>query len=204
MKKIISLFQRNYDGDRLVRDEVVPGAEWVLAGEGTATEKYDGTACLVKDGQLYKRYDCKKGKTPPSGFIPAQSADPVTGHWPGWLSVQVTDPADKWFLKGWDALDERPDGTFECVGLKVQGNPYGLKGHYLWEHGKTLLTNCPRDFNGIRQFLESKSIEGIVWHHEDGRMVKIKRRDFGLPWPLADALMAERERTRKEEKNANS
>ena len=27
MKKIISLFQRNYDSDRLVRDEVVPGAE---------------------------------------------------------------------------------------------------------------------------------------------------------------------------------
>jgi len=39
MKKIPSLFQRNYDGDRLVRDEVVPGAEWVMAGEGTATRQ---------------------------------------------------------------------------------------------------------------------------------------------------------------------
>lgn len=28
MKKIISLFQRNYGGDGKVRDEVVPGAEW--------------------------------------------------------------------------------------------------------------------------------------------------------------------------------
>lgn len=37
MKKIISLFQRNYDGDRLVRNEVVSGAEWVMNGEGTAT-----------------------------------------------------------------------------------------------------------------------------------------------------------------------
>jgi hypothetical protein len=27
LKKIVSLFQRNYDGDRLVRDEIVPGAE---------------------------------------------------------------------------------------------------------------------------------------------------------------------------------
>jgi hypothetical protein len=26
MKKTISLFQRNYGGDRLVRDEIVPGA----------------------------------------------------------------------------------------------------------------------------------------------------------------------------------
>ncbi|MCV7174897.1 hypothetical protein [Mycolicibacterium sphagni] len=29
MKKIISLFERNYDTDRLVRDEITPGAEWV-------------------------------------------------------------------------------------------------------------------------------------------------------------------------------
>lgn len=25
-------------------------------------------------------------------------------------------------------------------------------------------------------------IEGLVWHHDDGRMAKIKRRDFGLKW----------------------
>ena len=55
MKKIISLFQRNYDGDRLVRDEVVPGAEWVIAGEGVATEKYDGTSCMVRGGELLTR-----------------------------------------------------------------------------------------------------------------------------------------------------
>ena len=36
MKKIISLFKRNYETDKLVRNEVVPGAEWVLQGEGTA------------------------------------------------------------------------------------------------------------------------------------------------------------------------
>ena len=26
-------------------------------------------------------------------------------------------------------------------------------------------------------------VEGIVWHHPDGRMVKIKRKDFGFKWP---------------------
>ena len=26
-------------------------------------------------------------------------------------------------------------------------------------------------------------IEGIVWHHPDGRMAKIKARDFGIQWP---------------------
>ena len=73
MQKIISLFKRDYEGTRLVYDEVVPGADWVIAGEGVATVKFDGTACLVKDGRLYKRYDAKRGRTPPAGFEPAQA-----------------------------------------------------------------------------------------------------------------------------------
>lgn len=57
MKKIISLFQRNYNGDHLVRNEVVPGAEWVLAGEGVATRKFDGTSEWVYDwDSLNPRY----------------------------------------------------------------------------------------------------------------------------------------------------
>jgi hypothetical protein len=48
MRKIATLFQRNYETDRLVRDEVVPGAEWVLGGEGVATRKFDGRCCLVR------------------------------------------------------------------------------------------------------------------------------------------------------------
>lgn len=54
MRKISTLFQRNYDGDRLVRDDVTPGAEWVLAGEGTPTRKWDGTACMVRGDRLYQ------------------------------------------------------------------------------------------------------------------------------------------------------
>ena len=60
MKKIPSLFKRDYEGARFVYDEVVPGCEWVLDGEGVATVKYDGTSCMVRDGVLYKRYDYKK------------------------------------------------------------------------------------------------------------------------------------------------
>jgi len=51
MKKIITLFQRNYKTDRLVRNEVTPGAEWVINGEGVATRKYDGTCS--PEGELY-------------------------------------------------------------------------------------------------------------------------------------------------------
>lgn len=188
MKKIISLFQRNYDGDRLVRDEVVPGAEWVLAGEGVATRKYDGTCCMVRDGRLFKRYDAKKGKTPPEGFEPAQEADPVTGHWPGWLPVG-DGPDDKWFREGWANTGDPerpagtatglPDGTYELCGPKVQGNPEKFATHTLVPHGADLI-QAPRDYASLREALRDADIEGIVWHHTDGRMVKIKKKDFGF------------------------
>jgi len=184
MKKIVSLFQRNYDGDRLVRDEIVLGAEWVPAGEGVATRKFDGTACLVQAGRLFKRYDAKQGKTPPVGFVPAQpDPDPVTGHWPGWLEVGNGNE-DRWYREACgtqqnpDAV-ELPDGTYELCGPKVQGNPEGFPAHTLVRHGAEVL-DAPRTFTVIREYLRPGNIEGIVWHHPDGRMVKIKAKDFGF------------------------
>jgi hypothetical protein len=196
LKKIISLYQRNYDGDRLVRDEVTPGAEWVLAGEGIATVKIDGTCCLVRDGKLFKRYDAKKGRTPPDGWEPCElEANEHTGHWPGWLPVG-DGPEDKWHREAWEHLKstkraqggivEIVDGTYELIGPKIQGNPYGFSRHLLIQHGLWLpgfTGSAPRDFESLRLWFANNEIEGVVWHHPDGRMVKIKRKDFGLPWP---------------------
>ena len=175
MKKIISLYQRNYDGDRLVRDELVPGAEWVPAGEGIATRKFDGTCCMVRGGVLYKRYDAKQGKTPPAGFEAAQDPDPKTGHWPGWLPVG-DGPDDRWHREA--VKPGLPDGTYELVGPKIQGNPEGYQVHELVPHGVETLYDAPRTFAALKDYLIARSIEGIVWHHPDGRMVKIKRKDF--------------------------
>lgn len=198
MKKIISLFQRNYDGDKLVRDEVVPGAEWVIAGEGQATRKFDGTCCMVRDGKLYKRFDAKQGKTPPPNFEPAQDYDAVTGHMPGWIPVGE-GPEDKWHRQAFnnqnfyvdDRLHKLHEGTFELCGPKVQGNPereyveneVGQNMHLLIAHGYYLYGNAPRDFDGLKDYLIRCGAEGIVWHHPDGRMVKIKAKDFGLSRP---------------------
>lgn len=184
MQKIISLFQRNYDGDRLVRDEVTPGAEWVINGEGIATRKWDGTCCKIEKGVLYKRYDAKKGKTPPVGFIPAQDPDPVTGHWPGWLKVG-DGPDDKWFREGDNNFRGNNlylDGTYELVGPKINGNKEGFQRHTLVGHGKELVSDAPRTFDELKYWFGMANIEGIVWHHPDGRMVKIKKRDFGYKW----------------------
>lgn len=185
MRKIISLFKRDYEGTRLVYDEVVPGAEWVAAGEGIATVKWDGTACMVRDGHLFKRYDVRRGKAPPPGFEPSQEPDPVTGHCPGWVPVG-DGPEDKWHREALAVAPDLTDGTYELVGPKVQGNPHGAVDHQLFRHGEWLDERpaAPRDFDGLREYLRHGYIEGIVWHHPDGRMVKIKARDFGLPWPV--------------------
>lgn len=179
VKKIISLFRRrNYDGDRLVRNEATPGAEWVLAGEGRATRKWDGTSVLIEDGVMWKRYEVKAGKTPPPGFKPANDPDPVTGKTQGWVLVG-DGPEDRWHREAKHKFMP-PDGTWELVGPKVQGNPEGLDSHDLIRHGSFELTDVPRDYDGLRDYLAHNNIEGIVWHRDNGDMVKIKGRDFGI------------------------
>ena len=175
MKKIPSLFQRNYETDRLVRDEVVPGSEWVLDGEGVPTRKLDGTCCMVKDGVLFKRHDVKKGRTKPYGFISAQEPDPVTGHWPGWVEVGNGNE-DKWHREAF--RDYYINGTYELVGPKIQGNPENRGNHNLVPHGAETLEDFPRSYPAIKEWFRDKDIEGIVWHHSDGKMVKIKKKDF--------------------------
>lgn len=186
MKKIISLFQRNYEGDRKVRDEIVPGAEWVIAGEGVATRKYDGTCCMVRDGKLYKRYDAKHGKTPPPNFEAVQDYDEVTGHMPGWVPVG-DDPGDRWHREATgpncEPVERLRDGTYELCGPKVRANAELMDRHVLIPHGYEMLPFFPRTYDKIRDALNlctapGRFIEGVVWHHPDGRMVKIKRTDF--------------------------
>ena len=178
MKKIISLFQRNYEGDRLVRNEIVPGAEWVINGEGKATRKFDGTCCMVNHGILFKRYDAKHDKTPPPRFIAAQDPDPVTGHCPGWIEVGNGNE-DRWFREpfgGWNV--PLIDGTYELCGPKIQGNPEHFEKHVLVPHGHEDLPDAPRTFEALKEWFRDRDIEGIVWWHPDRRMVKIKKKDF--------------------------
>ena len=196
MKKIISLFQRNYETDKLVRDEVVSGAEWVLNGEGIATRKFDGTCCMIQNGKFYKRYELKMNKKIPENFIAAQDPDPVTGDIPGWLPV-TCKPEDRYHKEAFDNLNYaveltgapyNKDGTYELCGPKIQKNPEGFLAHVLIPHGNTILSDCPRTFYELKSYLHDKSIEGVVWHHPDGRMVKIKTRDFGLRRPVVAHL----------------
>lgn len=183
------LFVRVFDGHRVaeILPEVTPGCEWVLAGEGTASRKWDGTACMVRDGVLYKRYDAKRGKTPPPGAIPCSEPDPVTGHWPHWVRVGE-GPEDQWYRAafaryGYDTpAGWLPDGTYELCGPHFNGNPEGLAFDGFLKHGDVQIHFPTRAFEAIRTFLENNRLEGVVFAHPDGRMCKIRRDDFDLPW----------------------
>lgn len=190
MQKIISLFQRNYDTDRLVRDEVVPGAEWVLAGEGIATRKYDGVCTMIRGGVLFRRYELKPGKNAPSNWEAVDEKDAVTGKQMGWVPCNADDPNDRFMLEAMETTRETYrqighellDGTYEFVGPKSQGNIEGFTKNLLTPHGGYDLMvvgeDPPRDFEGLKAYFVGRDIEGVVWHHPDGRMVKIKGKDF--------------------------
>lgn len=176
--KIVTLFERNHETDHRVRDEYAPGTEWVLRGEGRATVKLDGTCCMVRDGRLYKRHETRPERPVPEDFEAAGEVDPETGRQPGWVPVG-DGPEDRWHR---DAVKDGmpPDGTYELLGPRIQRNPEGYAEQVLIPHGATEIPAAPRDFEGLRAYLADGRIEGIVWHHPDGRMAKIKGRDFGI------------------------
>lgn len=202
MKKIPTLFERNETGDRVI-DIMRPGLEWVKSAEATATRKLDGTACLVKGAKLYKRYTVKLDKTPPADFLPAQSDREPNGTWPGWIPVG-DGPEDKWYREAESRykpsrhtlLPCQPlDGTYELCGPHASGgahggkNPEHLDEDTLIPHGADVLLDVPTDFHELHAYLAAHDIEGIVWWRDindpDCDKAKIKRRDFGLTWPVA-------------------
>ncbi len=192
MKKIPTIYQRDPATNlRYVKDEQHPDAAWVFAGEGTPTYKWDGTAVLiVGTGVMFKRREVKPGKPTPPGFRQEGDPDPNTGKRVGWVVVDFDDPENKWHVKGFNNTvaelgDEPESGTYELVGPKVQGNPHQFDRHRLALHGDVDFgQQIPTGFDTLADILRegalnhSPGFEGIVWHHPDGRMAKIKASDF--------------------------
>lgn len=177
MKKIPTIFKRNPANRAEVLDEPHPECGWVFAGEGVATRKYDGSSCLIKDGKLYKRREVKGGKTLPTNFVQVDY-DEITGKTVGWVPVDMESKDDRWHVEAFSA--DLPDGTYELLGPKVQGNPENYTQHTLMPHAQADVLDAPRAYAALARWLKGKNIEGLVWHHADGRMAKIKLRDFGL------------------------
>ena len=187
MKKIPTLFVRKFENHKVVgiTDEITPGCEEAFK-RGRATIKTDGACCAVIDGELYKRYDAKKGKNPPEGAIPCCDPDLVTGHWPHWVKVDKNNPADRWFVEAYNNYFSHIavfDGTFEALGPHFNGNPYDLLYDTMHMHG-TIEIDVDRDFESISDYLNSHREEGLVFWLDDEPVCKIKRTDFGYEWPI--------------------
>ena len=179
MKKIPTIFKRNPERMRDLLDEPHPDCLWVFNGEGKATRKYDGTCVMIENGVYFKRREVKEGKIAPLDFVEI-FFDPNTGKRVGWIPVHH-DKENRYHLEAFKG--HLKNGTYELLGPKIQGNPENANNHLLLKHSDASVYEIlDRTFSGIKNFLESLSmpIEGIVFHHPDGRMAKIKMKDFGL------------------------
>jgi len=185
MKKIPNIFKKDPNDLGRVIDVINPSCAWVFNEEGVATRKYDGTACLVKDGKLFKRRQVKKGKQIPVGFIEADF-DENTGKRFGWIRLDANDYWHREAILTEETLRDLPDGTYELIGPKINSNPENKYVHMLINHKIETDTypNVPRSFDKLGVWLSHKDIEGLVFHHTDGRMAKITKRNFGMErWP---------------------
>lgn len=194
MKKISTLFKKDPNDLSRIINENNPENQWVFDGEGIATRKFDGTACAILSGELYKRYDVKEGRQIPLGAIPCQEPDLISGHHPHWVKCDRAKNEDRYFFEAFENLlsesiitsdfnPNRFDGTYELIGEKVQGNPEKIKGHKLIRHGCEMLRLPSLDFDDLKEYLSNplNDIEGIVFHHKsDDRMCKLRKTDFGI------------------------
>lgn len=191
MKKMPTVFVRNFgSGPHYVTEQVTPGCEWVLAGEGIATRKYDGTCCMLDEqGRWWARREIKPGKEIPPYFVEADH-DEVTGSTVGWEPIGHSS-FSRWHAEALAAADDDVEdpwngwksGTYELIGPKINGNPERYERHWLIRHENAEPFAFPdRSYAEMRRVLtflrEKYGYEGVVFKHPDGRMAKLKAKDF--------------------------
>lgn len=187
MKKMPTLFVRDPADRGRVLPEVYGGCEWVLAGEGVATRKWDGTCVMLDEhGEWWARREVKQGKGAPPNFVPLQM-DAVTKKVMGWEPVAQSAHA-RWHAEALANSPTTKPGTYELLGPKVNGNRDDFAEHILIAHGwaplsdRIKLESAPRDFDGLHAWLHAHPYEGIVWWRNpedpDCDKVKLKARDF--------------------------
>lgn len=168
MIKIPTMFVRDESKPgHPVMDQIKPECEWVLDGKGLATQKLDGTNVKIENGKLYKRQKPKDCDYDMASYV---ECDPAS-------------PNDKYLFEAFNDMREKIDGVYEAIGPKIQGNPEKVEKHMLTmvlPTNKNLCLDAPRSYAGLKSYLSENDIEGIVFHHPDGRFAKIKKRDFGI------------------------
>ncbi len=183
MEKIPTLFDRGPNFK--VIDKVRTGCEWVVEGQGRATENLDGTnvRLTIRAGQLVR---LEKRRNPTK----LQKQAGIVDGW--YVDTIENSKEDKWIVEASNntAFADWPDGEHPCeaLGPKIQGNSLGLDDSVCvpFDLEIPVYEDIPRTFESIRdqvmtlpsQYSPEHLAEGIVFHHPDGRRAKIKRKDF--------------------------
>lgn len=195
MKKIPTLFIRNPENMKLVTQEVNPEARHLFINPMVIpTIKKDGTniRITIDCGELVK---VEKRRNP-------TREEKALGAEPGYIDANRLDPADQYIYKAVDSFESYEllkDGQYCCeaMGSKIQGGVESCYSElYIFELFPTVipieeLPHFGRDLNfyTIKHYLEKTEIEGIVFktrstRKDEWEYAKIKRRDFGLEWPI--------------------
>lgn len=181
MEKIPTIFNKDPNNLGRVIDEINPECFWVFKPWGRTTVKHDGTCVKIENGCMFKRREVREGQVAPSDFQLVE-IDPVTNKQYGWVPVTNT-PDNKYHLEAFDEAKYMafPDGTYELVGPKIQGNPENYDRHTLIKHGSVEIDRGEFEytFEGIKAWLFDHDVEGLVFYYFDQRG-KIKKRDFGM------------------------
>jgi hypothetical protein len=197
MPKIECPFERELKGnDYLITPKIKEGYEWVFEDEGVvALEKLHGTnvSIIIQEGAVISMYN----RTERIPFINKGKK---------WITEGVLEAFHRGYV---DKLGDGQHFG-ELIGEKVNGNPYKIKGHvwipfktFAHKHLKyKSWGKYPKDFETISKWFEKDLmplywvmkhglaknkdgkyegfVEGIVFHHPDGRMAKIRKDMF--PW----------------------
>lgn len=186
MKKIQTIFERNWDGDGKILNQYVEDLNPKGLLTAKATEKLDGQNVRVTvRNHTWVRLE--KRRNPDK----IQKHKGIAEPW--YVDATDGDPQDKYMfeaLRNTD-LSSIPDGEWsgECLGLNVQGNPLKLTKNIIvfFSLGQApVFENVPITFEELKTWLPVQKsklgndapIEGIVWHCSDGSMFKIKVKDF--------------------------
>jgi hypothetical protein len=185
MPKLESPFVRvkNSKGDYVVTPQITEGYEWVFNDESVmAIEKLHGTnvSILIEDGQVKSVWN-------------RTERIPIFNKGKAHIIQGIMESYQRGYL------EFLPDGQHfgECIGEKINGNPYKIKGN-LWipfeSYGQEHLKykswgKYPKDFETISNWFKElmplfclrvhgkqghKFVEGIVFTHPDGRMAKLR------------------------------
>jgi len=189
MPKLESPFVRaeNDKGEYVVTPQVAEGMDWVFTDDGVlATEKLHGTnvSIVIENGMIASVWN----RTERLPFFNKGKQHIIQGVIEAYSRGYCDLPDGQWFG--------------ELIGEKVNGNPYGITGH-LWlpfdKYCKTHLAykswgKYPKDFGAISDWFKGlqplycwklrgqseqpQFVEGVVFHHPDGRMAKLRKDMF--------------------------